>query len=94
MPIDQELLTFAGTRKSWQRDSLRRICTQSDLTSTDLQEIFANLKATESMCQVGTQQHLDAGHLANRTATAHATTILTSISDVQNANRLAPKQTL
>ena len=25
MPIDQELLTFAATRKPWQRDSLRRI---------------------------------------------------------------------
>jgi energy-coupling factor transporter ATP-binding protein EcfA2 len=94
MPIDQELLTFAATRKSWQRDSLRRICTQTDLTAADIQEIFANLKATEGLCQIGMQQHLDAGHLASRTATAHATTILTSISDVQNANRLAPKQTL
>jgi energy-coupling factor transporter ATP-binding protein EcfA2 len=94
MPIDQELLTFAATRKSWQRDSLRRICTQSDLTATDLQEILENLKATEGLCGGGMQQHLDAGHLASRTATAHATTILTSISDVQNANRLAPKQTL
>ena len=94
MPIDQELLTFAATRKPWQRDSLRRICTQSDLTAADVQEIFANLKATEGLCQVGTEQHLDAGHLASRTATEHATTILTSICDVQNANRLAPKQTL
>jgi energy-coupling factor transporter ATP-binding protein EcfA2 len=94
MPIDQELLAFAATRKSWQRDSLRRICTQSDLTAADVQEIFTNLKATEALCKAGTQQHLDAGHLTSRTSAAHATTILTSISDVQNANRLAPKQTL
>jgi energy-coupling factor transporter ATP-binding protein EcfA2 len=94
MPIDQELLTFANSRASWQRDSLRRICTQSDLTPTDIQEVFSNLKASEGLGQVCTQEHLAAVHLASRTSTAHSATILTSISDVKNANRLVPNQTL
>src|SRR3984957_13536999 len=94
MPIDQELLKFANAREPWQRDSLRRICTQTDLTPADIQEIFSNLKAMEGLDKVSTQTHLSAVHLANRTSTAHSATILTSISDVKNANRLAPNQTL
>ena len=94
MPIDQELLAFANSRSSWQRDALRRICTQTDLTENDVQVILSNLKSTEGLDQVGTQEQLAASHLANRTATSHSATILTSVSEVKNANRLAPNQTL
>ena len=48
----------------------------------------------EGLDTAGQMLHLDASHLASRTATAHPPTILTSISNVQNANRLAPGQTL
>ena len=94
MSIDQELLTFASSRASWQRDCLRRICTQSDLTPNDIQEVFANLKATEGLDQAGALEYLSASHIASRTSAAHAATILTSVSDVKNANRLVPNQTL
>jgi energy-coupling factor transporter ATP-binding protein EcfA2 len=56
--------------------------------------VFTNLKATEGLDQSGNLEHLDASHLTNCTATGHVATILTSVSDVQNANRLAPNQTL
>jgi energy-coupling factor transporter ATP-binding protein EcfA2 len=94
MTIDQELLTFAGTRSPWQQDCLRRICTQSDLTPKDIEEVFANLKATEGLGKAANLEHLNASHLANRSSVAHAATILTSVSCVKNVNRLAPDQTL
>jgi energy-coupling factor transporter ATP-binding protein EcfA2 len=94
MPINQELLTFASSRAPWLRDCLRRICTQSDLTPSDIQEVFKNLKATEGLEQAGNLEHLDASHLTNRAAAGHVATILTSVSDVKNANRLASNQTL
>ena len=94
MSIDSELLTFSNSRSSWQRDCIRRICTQTDLTPNDVQEVFTNLKAAAGLAQTGAVQHLDATHLANRAVAAHAPAILTSISDVSNANRLAPNQTL
>ena len=94
MPINQDLLTFASYRSSWQRDALRRICTQPDLTPGDIQEILAHLKSTEGLDTAGMYEHLGEEHLANRTTTSHSATILTSISDVRHANRLAPNQTL
>lgn len=94
MSIDQELLTFASSRAPWLRDCLRRICTQFDLTPNDIQEVFTNLKATEGLDQALHLEHLDASHLTSRTSAAHTATILTSVSDVKNANRLAPNQTL
>jgi energy-coupling factor transporter ATP-binding protein EcfA2 len=94
MSINQELLTFANSRSPWQRDSLRRICTQTDLTPADIQEILANLKAVEGLATAGNLEHLADKHLSSRTATTRTATILTSISDVKHANRLAPNQTL
>jgi energy-coupling factor transporter ATP-binding protein EcfA2 len=94
MSIDKELLAFASSRAPWLRDCLRRICIQADLTPTDFQEVFANLKSTEGLAQAGVIQHLDVSHLASRTVVSRASTVLTSISDVKNINRLAPSQTL
>lgn len=94
MSIDNELLSFASSRAAWLRDCLRRICTQSDLSPKDIQEVFSNLKSIEGLDTAGQMIHLDATHLANRTSTAHQPTVLTSISGVQHANRLAPNQTL
>jgi len=94
MSIDKELLDFASGRASWLRDCLRRICTQSELTPNDFQEVFTNLKATEGLAPAGVIQHLDPSHLVDHTVVARASTVLTSISDVKNANRLASNQTL
>ena len=94
MTIDQDLLAFANSRLPWQRDSLRRICTQTDLAPADVQEILINLKAVEGLATAGNLAHLAAKHLSSRSATPRAATILTSISEVKHANRLAPNQTL
>jgi hypothetical protein len=64
------------------------------LTPDDIQEVLSNLKSTEGLGQAGAQELLAAVHLAGRTSAAHSATILTSISDVKNANRLAPNQSL
>ena len=94
MTINKELLDFARTRAAWQQDCLRRICTQSELTTNDAQEVFSNLKATEGLGQPAHLEHLNASHLASRTSSTHPETILTSVSEVRNANRLAPGQVL
>ena len=94
MSIDNDLLAFADTQAPWMRDCLRRICTQSDLTKADIQEILTNLKSTEGLVQAGTLEQLTSSHLATQTTSSRASTVLISISDVQNANRLAPNQVL
>jgi len=94
MSINQELISFASSRAPWQRDCLRRICIQSDLTPNDVQEVFANLQATEGLDQAGNLEDLNTSHLASRASQVHAPTILTSVSEVKNTNRLAPNQTL
>jgi len=81
MSIDSELLAFAGSRAPWLRDSLRRICTQSDLSPTDTQEVFSNLKSMEGLDTAGQMQHLDASHLASRTANAHLALKGVNVSD-------------
>jgi hypothetical protein len=94
MSIDEELLEFARNNPPWLRDCLRRICTQSDLSLNDFQEIFSNLKSSRGLAKAAVIQHLGASHLSGRTVFSRASTVLTSISDVKNANRLAPNQTL
>lgn len=94
MGIADELLAFSSSCPNWQRDLLRRISTQPELRESDIQEVLANLKSTEGLCKCGPEDYLTANHLANRTSAAHSQTILTSISDVKNANRLASGQVL
>ena len=94
MGIAEELLAFSSSCPTWQRDLLRRISTQPEVRESDIQEVLINLKSTEGLCGRGPEDCLTANHLANRTAASHSPTILTSISDVRDAKRLAPGQTL
>ncbi len=94
MGIAEELLAFSSSCPNWQRNLLRRISTQPELRESDIQEVLVNLKSTEGLCKCGPEDCLAANHLANRTSATHSQTILTSISDVKNANRLAGGQVL
>ena len=92
MTINQEILNFSNSCSKWMRDLIRRIAQQTRLTANDIQDALVNLKASEGLCAGGSCIPLDASHLSGRTITSHDSTILLSISDVKNANQLAPKQ--
>ena len=94
MSINQEILAFSVSCPSWMRDLIRRIAQQTSLTTTDLQEVCANLKSSEKLCTGGACTPLDASHISGRSAGSHSPTILLSIKDVRNANNLAPNQTM
>ena len=76
------------------RDLIRRIAQQTSLTPNDLKQVLANLKGSEKLCASGPCTPLDPSHISGRLASSHAPTILLSISDVRNANNLAPNQTM
>ena len=94
MSINQEILSFSNACPNWMRDLIRRIAQQTSLTANDMQEVLANLKASEGLCTAGNCTSLAASHLSGRTSTSHNSTILISVSDVKNANQLAPNQTM
>jgi len=94
MSINQEILSFSNACPNWMRDLIRRIAQRTSLTPNDMQEVLANLKATEGLCTAGNCTALAASHLSGRTGTSHDSTILISVSDVKNANQLAPNQTM
>ncbi|SEB76184.1 hypothetical protein SAMN05443244_1768 [Terriglobus roseus] len=73
---------------------MRRICTQADLTLQDTIEITQNLRAAHSLCEEGTFDCLREDHLKLPLSNEQEVTALTSISEVQNANRLAGGQSL
>lgn len=94
MSIESEILAFAGTRPAWQQDLIRRICTQPDVSSDDIAQVIANIKASQGLAKAQKMTPVAEDHLSHRTASQHATTKLAGISNVENANQLAPSQHL
>jgi energy-coupling factor transporter ATP-binding protein EcfA2 len=94
MSINDDLLSFSGKCPTWQQDLIRRICTQPDLTESDIQDVLANLRSTQKLCQSGTETPLQQEHLSARTSSKHVDTTLQSVGNVKNANLLAPNQVL
>ena len=94
MPIERELLEFASTRPAWQQDVIRRICTQADISSDDIAQVLANIKASQGLAEAHQMIPVAEDHLSQRTPGQHSITKLAAISDVKNANQLAPSQHL
>ena len=94
MSIQNELLKFAARRPQWQRDLMRRICIQPDISEEDLANALINLKASEAMNRESGLICLTAAHLSQRSTTPHPKTTLLAISEVENTNRLAGNQHL
>jgi energy-coupling factor transporter ATP-binding protein EcfA2 len=92
MSVYVELLEFAQRRPAWQQDLIRRICTQTSLSSDELLEVLTNLKASEGLEKIQHLEPVTEGHLSHRTSTPHATAKIAAIADIQNANQLASKQ--
>jgi energy-coupling factor transporter ATP-binding protein EcfA2 len=94
MTIVQELLEFSASRPAWQQDLMRRICTQQSLQSSDIQQVLDNLKASHGLKETQEVEPLREEHLSRRATAPHTPVALAAISNVRNANQLAPDQRL
>ena len=90
-----DLLTWAAGLPMWQRDALRRIARTDSLGDDDIQEIRRNLYLAHGLSEGDSSglSPLIAGDLPVEEK-AGPRTILHSISDIRNSNRLAEGQTL
>ena len=83
-----DIFEWSKSRPKWQRDALRRLCTQGELNASDLDELTALCKA------VGDGSvSLAEGHIPNPEAAASVVK-LRSIRDVENINALKPGERL
>jgi energy-coupling factor transporter ATP-binding protein EcfA2 len=94
MSRESELLNFSRSRQGWQQDLIRRICTQPELSSEDMQQAIMNLGAWAGLCKPSEMVPLAEGHLTRRTSDQHTATTVGAISNVENVNQLAPNQHL
>jgi energy-coupling factor transporter ATP-binding protein EcfA2 len=92
-----EIVSWSQGLPEWQRDALRRLYAQSELTTADLDELFILCRQTHDLLEANeaalTPQPLDASHVPAviNTGTAVA---LKSIGRAKNVNALANDQTL
>lgn len=84
----QEILSWSFDRPAWQRDALRRLVTQGELSTDDIDELSLLCKDTSL-----TSEPLIEGHI-NAQRPGAPTVSLKKIRDVQNVNALAEGQSL
>lgn len=82
-----EILKWSADIPAWQRDALRRLCSQTKLEPADLTSLVAICKAAEQ----GTP--LDATHIRDPAA-SHAVVSLGALHGLSNVNALAPGERL
>lgn len=96
MSIQQDVLEFAATLPLWEQDLVRRLAVQAGLSDAELDEIQAMLYTAHQVSSdqpAQTPIPLSKNHLASADITLPKT-ILLSLKDVANANRLAKNQKL
>lgn len=93
--IDSIILEFAQQRPAWQQDLFRRAMTQPTITAADLREVMALLRAEEGLDLPSelAPLPLSSDHVRFCEAAGPGTVIL-SISETRNVNRLASDQEL
>ena len=84
----RDILHWSKSRPAWQRDALRRIVIQGDLTGTDIDELTAICKDSSLPNSPLTENHISGQ------GTGAPTVSLEKISGVQNVNALVEKQSL
>lgn len=96
MNPSDEILKWASGRPDWQQDALRRLGLQGHLTDQDKDELYAMLKGEHDLLPSGETikpAPLSADHLPSF-GTDTDELVLLSVSDVENAMFLKPKETL
>lgn len=94
MTLLQEILSWSNSLPVWQRDALRRLFQQQDLTHQDYDDFYALLKAAHDIPDPQNHQPipLAAEHLPVNTM--QTPVVLTAMHDLHHVNRIAPGQTL
>lgn len=82
-----DILKWSADIPAWQRDALRRLCSQAKLEPTDVTSLVAICKAVER------GQPLDATHVRDPAA-SHAVVTLGALHGLSNVNALAPGERL
>ena len=84
----QDILKWSSDRPTWQREALRRLVTNGELTENDIVELTALCKDSTSANQPLTAAHISAP------STSAPSVALRNIRNVQNVNALADGQSL
>ena len=84
----RDILGWSKARPAWQRDALRRLVTQGELTDTNIDELTAVCK-DDSLPIESLSEHHISGHISGA-----PTISLKKISRVQNVNALVENQSL
>ncbi|TLP43443.1 hypothetical protein FDK21_17995 [Cohaesibacter sp. CAU 1516] len=84
----REILIWSQDRPSWQRDALRRLVTQGELSEADIDGLTALCKDSSEKSDPLVQGHINAQHKGAPTVA------LKNIHNVQNVNALAEGQKL
>ena len=71
MSMNSELLEFARTRPVWQQDLIRRICTQPDVSSNDIDQVLQSIKSVEGLAEAQETTPVAESHLSQRAAGQH-----------------------
>lgn len=82
-----DILKWSADIPAWQRDALRRLCSQPKLEPTDVTSLVAICKTVEQ------GQPLDATHVRDPAA-SHAVVTLGALHGLSNVNALAPGERL
>ena len=88
-----EILTWSRSRPVWQRDALRRLVLQGDLTHPDIEALLRLCKAGHSLGESGPAEPLTSLHVPQAHARPTSVT-LASVTHQGGVNALAPNQTI
>jgi DNA repair ATPase RecN len=89
----QEILTWSADRPIWQRDALRRLVTNSELSDGDIRDLTEICKGEHGLAEKIGVTPLAKEHMPDREGTATAVS-LESIFHLKGVNALAEDQTL
>lgn len=93
MTVLQEILGWSKDRPTWQRDALRRLVIQGELSVGDVAELTEISKSAHGLADVSESAPLDAANLPNTGVSPGAVT-LASIFHHRGVNALAEGQSL
>ena len=92
MNVLQEILTWSADRPAWQRDALRRLIMNGELTDDDIRALTAICKSEHGLAEMTEVKPLAKEHVPEREGTAVVS--LESIFHHKGVNALAGDQTL
>lgn len=89
----QEILTWSADRPSWQRDALRRLVVNGELSAEDIDALTAICKGDHGLVEKTATRPLSKEHVPEKSGAAQAVS-LESIFHHKGVNALAENQTL